>query len=175
MQYRFSFMVGMVVLLSLAPVRSDAQTASKCARSFCGCSTPVDRALAVFVNGQVGGKPVSGIELRCEEPSPVLATTDAAGRISTTVRVYTTPGCGLVRCRELLFIDPSGRYATSKIRFPESETTLLLERVDAKVATATEQPDPGPCAANEGAGPTTSMLRACAEQKLAAAEASLDS
>ncbi|MCB1844324.1 MAG: DUF1311 domain-containing protein [Halioglobus sp.] len=174
MPSRTSFIMCALVLLAFLPAQSEAQAGFDCSRSLCGCSTIVDKTLALIAVDKETQKAVAGIELRCEERLPALAATDANGRINTTIRISTSPGCGLGRCREVLAIDPSGRYASRTISFPENTTRLFLEPADSEVAHATDSIDPDPCGATEVAGPITSMVRACAEQKLAAAGANLD-
>lgn len=82
-----------------------------CAMSFCGCWEDTTVAFSAKVlNGQTMD-PVAGIEVYCVPEMEPLGVSDAMGNVSFSVETEKSPGCGLERCNNLRFHDPTGPLA----------------------------------------------------------------
>jgi hypothetical protein len=89
-----------------------------CARSFCGCWTPV----ALNFNTVAVDKdqtPIKGVQLLCSKEQEPIGTSDKDGNIRFIIETMQSPGCHFQRCTNLRFNDPSGVYE-------DLETTIYV-------------------------------------------------
>lgn len=70
-----------------------------CARSFCGCSTPIQISYATTILTEASA-PLAGVSLGCAAEES-LGITDDAGKVSFLIKTARSPGCG-VACKKLI-------------------------------------------------------------------------
>jgi len=89
-----------------------------CARSFCGCWTPVTLNFETTAIDK-DRAPINGIQLFCSQEQEPIGTSDKDGKIKFTIETKVSPGCNYQRCTNFRFIDPSGT-------FKDLETTVYV-------------------------------------------------
>ena len=88
--------------------RSDPET---CGASFCGCWEDKTLKLAATVVDP-NGTPLEGVTVTCLGETAPVATSDASGKASFSIKTKYSPGCKYKRCSGLRFEHPKGGFDT---------------------------------------------------------------
>ena len=116
--------------INAVPTQVPSQTSPPCGRSLCGCSSEVEINYTTTLSDE-DGKPIAGIELRCDSEADPITVSDDNGDINLSIVTKKSPGCGFARCRNAVFSDPGGYFQELKVRDllqMKQKTTVLQHR-----------------------------------------------
>ena len=100
-----------------------------CARTLCGCSSPVTLKYKTTVvdKNQI---PIKNIQLYCGDEKESIATSAGNGKAQFSIETMYSPGCHYERCTDIKFIDPRALFYPLEATVYETngkETTLFHE------------------------------------------------
>jgi len=98
-----------------------------CARSFCGCSTPIQISYAATLLTEASA-PLAGVSFGCAAEGS-LGITDDTGKVSFLIKTTRSPGCG-VACKKLILKkETSSSYESWAVNLEETngQVTILKQ------------------------------------------------
>jgi hypothetical protein len=129
--------------------RAGTPKIADCARTFCGCWA--DTVLEFTTTILAGGKPVSGVEIRCDKEDVPVAVSDAAGVARFTLPTARSPGCHFARCTNLTLRDRTGKHGDLRLTVFRANGKLI--RLGAGEATGGVPGTRSPGSTPRGAAP----------------------
>ena len=96
--------------------------------SLCGCWADVMMSFEATVQDAQTMMPLAGIELSCKGESVPVALSDSTGKLSFTIDTQQSPGCGYLRCNNMVLHSPDGAHMDQEgTYFSLNGQTILMQ------------------------------------------------